>query len=147
MPLNNQRIQCSDSRPFITWSTKTSLMRFFTWDTEEECVPTCWVQWEAKDPVFNKVQWELKVWIKLWHSLPETWTEQEELMHMEEVHNSPDASKDGWKHSTPSILKIMDFPKCSYADTNASPVNSKVEMPFKLCDEKDSILEPISPLW
>ena len=37
---------------------------------------------------------ELKVWIDLWHILPETWTELEGLMQEQETHNFPNTSKD-----------------------------------------------------
>ena len=58
---------------------------------------------------------------------------------------------DGWKVSTPKLLKATDSPKCNNAGTdgyiriptNPSLVKPKVKMPLKLCEEEDAILEPI----
>ena len=44
---------------------------------------------------------EWNVCIDLWHVLPETLTEPEELLQEEERHSLPGISKDGWIHSTP----------------------------------------------
>ena len=57
----------------------------------------------------DKMQLQFDVWIYLWHVLPETWTELEELMQKEEIQNSPNMSKDGWKCSTPRLLEVVSF--------------------------------------
>ena len=41
-----------------------------------------------------------------------------ELMQKGETYNSPDMSKDGWKHLTPSLLEEVDCPRCNNADTD-----------------------------
>ena len=39
-------------------------------------------------------------------------------MHDKEINNSPEMAMAGWKTSIPRILHVMDFPKCSNADTD-----------------------------
>ena len=81
------------------------------WDITEECPPTCWEWWEAKEPQSNMVPPESKVWVDLWHFLPETLTELEELMQEEETRNLPETSKDGWRHSNPRLPGVVEFPR------------------------------------
>ena len=70
------------------------------WSTVEEHLPICWELWGAKEPPSNMVPPESNIWVDLWHVLPETWTELEELMQEEETHNLPETAKDGWRHLT-----------------------------------------------
>ena len=56
-----------------------------------------------------------KFWVDLWHVLPETRTELEELMQEEETHNLPETSKDCWRHSTPRSPEVVVFPRCNNA--------------------------------
>ena len=71
------------------------------WDSAKDCLPTCWELWKAKEPPSNMVPPESKVWVDLWHLLPETLTKQKELMQKKKTHNLPEISKDSWRHSTP----------------------------------------------
>ena len=59
---------------------------------------------------------EKDIFIDLWYVLVETWTKLGELMLDEETHSSPEMSKDGWKHSTPRLPEVLDFPRCNKAD-------------------------------
>ena len=34
----------------------------------------------------------------------------------EETHNSPDISKNGWKHLTQRVLEVVGFTRCNHAD-------------------------------
>ena len=58
---------------------------------------------------------ESKVWVDLWHVLPETWTELEEPDQEEETCNLHEKSKDGWRHSTPRPQEVVEFPRCNNA--------------------------------
>ena len=58
---------------------------------------------------------------------------------------------DTWMCPTPKLLEVMDSSECNDADidwymrmpTNPPLVDSWVEMPLKLCEEEDVILDPI----
>ena len=82
------------------------------WESTEEHLPTCWKLWAAKEPPYNMVPPESVVWVDLWHVLPETWTELEELMQ-EETHNLPEKAKDGWRHSTPRPPDVVEIQRCN----------------------------------
>ena len=118
------------------------------WDISEECLQTCWELEKAKEPPSNMVPLESKVLTDMWHVLPDTWTEAEELMWGEERHNLPDTSKDGWMHSTSRPQDVVHFPWCNTADTTwymrlpTDPplVEPKVEMQLGQCEEEDATL-------
>ena len=91
---------------------------FYDKDMDEKCLLTYWELWKVKMPPSNKVQMELDVWTDLWHPLLETQTELVELMQKEEISTSPDMLKDGWKHSSPWLPEVVDFPRCNNADSD-----------------------------
>ena len=84
---------------------------------------------------------------------PETLTELLGLIKGGVKHNSSETAKDGWKCSASRLLDVMDSSQCSNTDIdrylrmpkNPSLVDTKVEMPHKLCKEEDAMVEPISP--
>ena len=88
------------------------------WDTDEECLPTCWELWEVKEFPSNKVPSEYqnnKSWVHLSHVPQGTWIEPE-LQLEKETHKSPDMSKGGWKHWTLRLLEVVNFPQCNRLD-------------------------------
>ena len=75
------------------------------------------------------------------------WTKLRELEQEEKIFNSPDISKCGWKHLTPRLKEVADFPKWNnadidwYEDANRSTSSKpKLETPLQLYQEEDAIL-------
>ena len=113
--LSSQRVKCRHVRPLSAWPMETYVMRSFMKGIPEECLQTCWELWGAKKPPCNMVPPQSNIWVDLWHVLPETWTEPEELMQEEETCNLPETSKDGWRHSTPRPPELVEIPRCNNA--------------------------------
>ena len=74
-----------------------------------------WELWGAKEPPSNMVPPQSNIEVDLWHVLPITGTEQEEQMQEEETHNSPETSKDDWRHSTPRPPEVVEIPRYNNA--------------------------------
>ena len=90
-------------------------------DSAEECLPTCWELWEAKEHPSNMVPLESKVWIDWWHVPPETLTELEELKQEEERHNLPDNVQGLLIAFNPIPPEVVHFLRChNYENANRS---------------------------
>ena len=111
--LRSQSVNCSHDRPLRPGLLKHPQQDPLKWDTNEECLPTCWELWEARELPSNKESLEWKVCIDLWHIPPETWREPEKLILEEETHNSPETVRDCLTHSTLRLPKGMDYPECN----------------------------------
>ena len=77
------------------------------------------------------------------------WTVLGELMQEEDMHNSPDMSRDDGKHLTLQLTEVVHFQGvimltligCEDANRLTS-VDTKLEMLLELCKEEDAILKP-----
>ena len=81
------------------------------------------------------------------------WTELGDLRWEEEIHDLPDMTKGGQKHSPQRLPEEADFPWCSssnlgwYMRLPADPpqVDPKVKMPLELCEEEYAFWNQLSP--
>ena len=108
------RHQCASGWPKHWWQGLS------WWDTNEECLPTCWELWETRESLSNKVPLESEVCTDQWHILPEIWIKPGKLKLEEETHNTSDMSKGGWKHSILRPSEVVYFSGGNSADIDWS---------------------------
>ena len=126
--LNNTYVKCSNGIPISTLPTETSLTRSFGmghwWGTSFNMLRT--VEGHGPSIWRSSIRHQL---IGLWHVLPETWKELEELKYEEEIHYSLNTSKDSWRHSTLRLSEEMKSLRCNNADIDwyvRMPTNLKI---------------------